>query len=51
MIAVYYCRDCGPTMNNPWRNQMGCGPHPTPEEAEAAMLARVAIWISCTSRT
>lgn len=41
MITVYYCRDCGPTMNNPWTNQMGCGPYPTPEQAEAAMLARV----------
>jgi hypothetical protein len=41
MITVYYCRDGGATMNNPWRNEMGCGPFPTAEEAEAAMLARV----------
>jgi hypothetical protein len=42
MITVYYCRDGGPMMNNPWPNVMGCGPHPTADEAEAAMLARVA---------
>lgn len=40
MMKVYYCRDGGPTMNNPWHNQYGCGPYPTAGEAEAAMLAR-----------
>lgn len=41
MITVYYCRDSGPMMDNPWPNVMGCGPYPTADEAEAAMLARV----------
>lgn len=40
MLKVYYCRDGGPMMNNPWPNQYGCGPYPTADEAEAAMLAR-----------
>ncbi len=41
MITVYYCRDIGPMMDNPWRNHAGCGPYPTADEAEAAMMARV----------
>jgi hypothetical protein len=41
MITVYYCRDGGPMMDNPWPNVSGCGPYPTADEAEAAMLARV----------
>jgi hypothetical protein len=41
MITVYYCRDMGPMRENPWPNGAGCGPYPTAEEAEAAMLARV----------
>lgn len=41
MVTVYFCRDGGVTMNNPWTNQMGCGPWPTADEAAAAMLARV----------
>ena len=41
MINVFYCRDIGPLMNNPWPNANGCGPYPTAEEAEAAMLRRV----------
>jgi hypothetical protein len=41
MIKVYYCRDGGPMMDNPWANVMGCGPYPTAGEAEASMLARV----------
>jgi hypothetical protein len=41
MITVYYCRDGGATMNNPWPSEYGCGPYPTADEAEAAMLARV----------
>jgi hypothetical protein len=40
MITVYYCRDGGPMMDNPWPNVSGCGPYPTADEAEAAMLAR-----------
>ena len=41
MIQVYFCRDDGPMMDNPWAAVMGCGPYPTAGEAEAAMLARV----------
>lgn len=41
MITVYYCRDGGPMMDNPWPHQMGCGPYPTEAEAIAAMLAKV----------
>ena len=41
MITVYYCRDGGPLMDNPWPNEIGCGPYPTEAEAVAAMTARV----------
>lgn len=41
MLKVYYCRDGGPTMHNPWPSAIGCGPYPTEAEAIAAMTARV----------
>lgn len=41
MIQVYFCRDGGPMMDNPWPCVDGCGPYPTEAEAIAAMTAKV----------
>ena len=44
MITVYYCRDSGPMMDNPWPNVMGRVPGGQPDVTAADATEAVERW-------